>query len=247
MYLAPGTAIRQSYFIQPSAVYTVHQAFLCAIAIIHNWVSIPWVLSIMLLTPYILDVIRRKRLTIPVYVLPVLFVFSFGMICAMLCVPYYAMGSFGAMRVGNVIWFTFVLLSWINYGVFLTWISSGSRIRAYIFRKGCDNSLAAVFVKVICLILLVFVSGNGQKSSTYYAMEELMSGRAQQYCREMDERFAAYHDETLSEVVVEPIRFKSRLLFLGDLETDPDIWPNTSIGTYYGKSIRVQDGNTDLK
>ena len=67
------------------------------------------------------------------------------------------------------------------------------------------------------------------------AIAELTNGTAMKYCQEMNERIQQYNDDSLKTVEVKEIKHKSKLLYLSDIGTDSEKWPNTSLVKYYKK------------
>ncbi len=53
----------------------------------------------------------------------------------------------------------------------------------------------------------------------------------------MDDRIELFNNPEIKEVAVPFLTTKSDLLFFADFGTNPDVWPNTSIGEYYNKKI----------
>jgi len=115
MYYAPGTAIRQAALSHQSVTKTIVYAAIQFFRILGSWFSVVFILSLVLLTPVAVRFSKenpsRDSRIFPWRPL----LFSTITICGMLCVPYYAMGSFGDGRLTNVIWITFITLGWVNY------------------------------------------------------------------------------------------------------------------------------------
>ena len=49
-------------------------------------------------------------------------ILSYGILCSMLCPPYYAMSDFGAARLTNTVWLIFLALALFNYVYLLGWL-----------------------------------------------------------------------------------------------------------------------------
>lgn len=235
MYTAPGTAVRADALTQSSIMETIVAVIKELRLIISDWINIQWLLSLIAITPFSVEFARKNtgkfswRLSLCVLFISVI------IICGMFAVPYYAMSSFGAGRVTNVIWITFTVLSWINYTL----------LTGLLIQKNVINIEALCSPKakpymetlLICLgILFSTVTINNVKSNPVRTAIELTTGTAASYCAEIDARFEIYHDPEITEAKVSPIVTGS-ILFFSDIGTDPGVWPNTSISRYYGKPI----------
>ena len=89
---------------------------------------------------------------------------------------------------------------------------------------------------VICLWGL-FIIPNQEKihSTSMIAFQELITGVAKESCEEMDSKIEKYKDDSIKVLAISPIKVKSKLLFFPNINSDPNIWPNTSLAEYYGK------------
>lgn len=93
MYQAPGTAVRQAALEKETVWNTLVQSFIYTKNLVISWINLPWLIILLTLTPLLLQILdkteqpmdRKRLLFVPVI--------SFGLLWAMNCVPYYAMGS----------------------------------------------------------------------------------------------------------------------------------------------------------
>ncbi len=237
MYKAPGTAVRASQLNQQTIVRTVMEVVKYVRATADDWISVQWLISIIAITPVSILIAHQTKNKIPKWFPFASLILSVGIICGMLCVPFYAMGSFGALRVTNVVWITFMFLSWFDYTLFVILFSQSGAINTENILYGKHSSLVATCVVCVSLFLAFASIGTYGYSNSYKAALELEKGTARAYCREMDERFARFNDESLTEVQVRPLGVKSELLFFAEIGEDPEVWPGTSISEYYGKPI----------
>ncbi len=238
MYLAPGTTVRaEAIGEEATFLETVGAVLLKMQSSVSGWVNMQWLISLAVVTPVCVEIARKNkgkfswRLSFCVLMLSVI------ILCGMFAVPYYAMKHFGAPRIANVIWITFTFLCWLNYALLIGVLIQKNvlSLEGVCLRKA--NVLPYAVTALVCVGLLCStVTLGSTQSNTLLTATELMDGTAKAYCQEMDARFALYHDETLSEVGVKPVETES-ILFLGDFGYDPNVWPNTSIGRYYGKPI----------
>lgn len=244
MYLAPGTAIRANAFVslsmpQPSVIETIFAVMIKVRSILGEWVNITWILSLIAITPIGLEVAAKNKGRFSWRSLLIVLVSSIVIICGMFAVPYYAMGNFGALRVTNVIWITFMFLSWFNYVLVLglleeIGIINVEKILSYKYKSAILTCVICFAVGLSCII----GAGNGKNSNSVRTALELKNGTAKAYCAELDARFEIYHDSTVNEAKIKPLTTNS-ILFFSDIGTDPNVWPNTSISEYYGKPIYI--------
>lgn len=237
MYKAPGTAIRAAQLDQQTIMHTVIEVVKYLRDTVENWINIQWLISIIALTPVSILIAHQIKNKIPKLFPLASLILSVGIICGMLCVPFYAMGSFGGLRVTNVIWIAFMFLSWFNYTLFVILFSQSGAINVERILYNKHFSFVSTCVVCVSLFFAFASSGSYGYSNSYKAILELKNGTAQAYCREMDERFVKFNDVRLTEVQVHPLEVKSELLFFGELSEDPEVWPGTSISKYYGKPI----------
>ena len=239
MYLAPGTAIRQAsegnhtQGVGATVLATVnHMRY-----ILGDWIDLIWLLSLLLITPIAIEfaVKNKEKLSKRFPIFPILV--SIAVICGMFCVPYLPLGNFGAGRVTNVIWITFMMCSWFNYVLIWSYLIANEYVSVEKLRGIKHLQIIKTVLIVACLLGLFIFQDGVESSNSYKAIVELKDGVAQSYCEEMDARFELYNSDELQVVAVPSLKVRSELLFFADLGTDPKVWPNTSISEYYRKSI----------
>lgn len=240
MYTAPGTAVRQAYFDSPGIVTTVVRTALYVHNICWQWMSLKWILSLVILTPVAIEFgIKNKDKfgkNFPVYIIAAV-IASAAVICGMFCVPFYAMRDFGMGRVHNVIWITFNFASWFIYISVVGYLAAKNYINAaaILSVKHIQRIRLAVMGLALCLMIIIFE--NSLACWPVKAASELIKGIPQTYAAEMDRRFELYRDPDITEVKVDPIKNKSQLITSSDVGPNADEWPNDSISEYYGKII----------
>ncbi len=235
MYKAPGTAIRQSTIHKSSFVETIIETFKYSQELFTSWFNFKWFLCMLIFIPIAIVVSKNIKTKIKKRNILLFIVLSYVIICAMLCVPHYAMSSFGAGRVINVIWIAFMFLSWFNLVV----------VMIYCFQNKIINDRKLYINTLTILVILFFIfylpcnSNYGiLRSNSHIALGELRYGIAKDYAKQIDERIKLYKSDK-EEVRVDKIETKS-VLFFSDITDDPNVWPNTSLGKYYNKSISLK-------
>lgn len=234
MYLAPGTQIRQTQLAQQGIIETIFTTLNHFFNITNKWCSLTWIVTLLLITPTAIEFAtkNKEKFSKSFPLLPILIFIT--IVCGMFCVPYFSMGNFGAGRITNVIWITFMFFSWIIY--FYIW---GYLVKNNIINiNKLPNSDNKYIMIVICIFILFIMNSNSLKAIT-----ELCDNTAYNYSIEIDERTKTYNDSSLNEVGVYPLKTISELLFFSDIGPNPNIWPNTSISEYYNKTIYLIEEN----
>ena len=239
-----GTAIRSSAIQNNSGVIeTIIKSAYQGITYINNWTSISLILILIALTPFIYNMLINNEFY-KKFKWKWIFcsmVLSYGAICAMLCVPFYAMGSFGAGRLTDVIYITFILLAVLNYtfivGIILKYIDI-TKFTKYIL----NIKTYIICITYILILVTISVAGNANTYTTSHeAIIELVNGEAKKFDEEMDNRIKYYLDDSITDVEVEPLTVHPKLLYFEDLSTDSNDWKNVEASIYYNKNtIKVK-------
>lgn len=237
MYLAPGTAARQMAIQQlgfhaPSIGETIISSFKEVKISISAWLNFKWFLSLILLTPLFFEISKniKHKITIKCPILSI--IFSLIVIGGMFAVPYYAMGTFGKPRLTNVVWITFIILSWINYTLILGFLENKHVITFDL--DGEDFKKMFVVIALISLFLVFYLPQDDVCSNSYVCLHELHSGVAKKFSIEMDDRIKYIKSTNETEIKLKPITPGSVLYFY-DIRDDPEEWPNTSMEKYFNK------------
>ncbi|MDR0221436.1 MAG: hypothetical protein LBI54_08555 [Lachnospiraceae bacterium] len=145
----------------------------------------------------------------------------------------------GPGRVRNILYYTLVLLVFLNYIYLLGWLAR--RPRANKSRPIYTPYLAPAFGLVFLLASII----SPRPYVAYTAVQHLSDGSAKQYSAEMKERYQALHDDRVKQVHFAPLSVYPELLFLhleGDLSSDPGNEKNVGIAQFYQKEYVVLDG-----
>ncbi|WP_407422571.1 DUF6056 family protein [Methanobrevibacter sp.] len=249
MYTAPGTAIRQESLIQEGLTNSglidlLINTFRHLKSIFVNWMNFKWVLSLIIITPLSLKVSENIEDEVKAIHLFASLACSLLVIAGMFAVPYYAMSDFGAPRVTNVIWITFILLSWINYTLLITLLQKEEFIN--INFKSDDFKKMLVIVVIISLILTFYLPNTYKFSNSYTCLQELKNGTAKNFAFEQDSRFHILKTSNSTEIELKNITPGS-ILYFDDLKSEPDIWPNNNVEKYYNKERVYVINNTQAK
>lgn len=238
---SPGTKIRQSNFSDtPGAVSTIISAIKTGTKLIDSWMGLAVIIAFILFLPVVLDmgkrIVEQKNFNFR-YPLLVL-ICSIGWCCAMLCPPIYAMGTTGDLRIVNLIYFSFVLLLFVDGFYLCGWyvarqIKQGNQIaRVQFSMTWC--------LSVVVLLLGVFI-GCGEKMSSYQALISIRSGEAAQYSMEADARYEILSNSKGGDVELQSFSVYPYLLFFDDITEDVSDWKNEYMSDYFGlSSVRLE-------
>lgn len=238
MYIAPGTAARQAAFVTPTVKDTIINTYNYVKGMLGPWMSFQWLLTLIIVTPLSLKIANSIENKVNIYVPIISIVCSLIVICGMYATPYYAMGGFGAPRLENVVWVTFIILSWINYTFILAFIKNKRIVKINLSKKNLEKYYTIAIL--ICLGIIFYIPQNHKFSNSYICLHELENGTAKRFAQQMDNRIWLFNQNDIKEVKL-PRLTPGSILYFADLGTDPNAWPNTSIEEYYGKTIYIDE------
>lgn len=231
--LAPGNAVRQTYFDEPSAPRAIISALRSAGAFSMEWARHPLVLPAMLfITPLLYQAAAETKFTFPLPGLAPLF--SVILVAIQLTPSAYAQNNTGPLRLKNIIFYSYILLMAFCVYYFCGWVSHrlaplGSsqlaKTQAYFSRVKLwfyGTAAAAACILLLCSPALA-------KTTSVNAILSLKRGEAQAYDQQIKERLALLNDPSLPDVVLEPLRYSPYLLYRADLSAG-------KVQEYYGKN-----------
>lgn len=242
MYMAPGTKVRADLFEKHSVIETIMESSIHAVMELGSWVNLQLFCIILTLLPFMYKVVLhnkfKKVFFHPLYLVSITMVILIGLFC----VPYYAVGYFGAGRLKNVIWVSFIFFILINISYLLCWINN-----KYI--SFVDNENIMTFGKKIyrkyglVLVICCCMFGNFGKysvSNSFEAMDEVMTtGEAMQYAEEMDARYYELKNSDKELIYFDELTCEPELLLFSDIGKDCNEWPNWAVTQYYGKMVSL--------
>ena len=227
MYIAPGTAVRQANYSNPSIFNTIKQTFIRSFGFTSQYTTrncVFYILAIVLFSilvyqkDYFKDYYFRYS--------PIFYLFiAWIILCGMLAVPYYAMGFFGQGRVRDVVWL-FEAFSITLITIYTTWYL----LYRYFEVRDIKSDL---FINLL-FVGLVLISAYWLNCNYIEAIKELENGQVLTFSNAYDERVnkIKYND---GEIVYLNSLPESNLLKLCDLSNDGG-WVTTSFMDYYNIS-----------
>ncbi|MCI2046668.1 MAG: DUF6056 family protein [Faecalibacterium sp.] len=242
VYFAPGTSVRKGGYANQSLFGSMALALFQGAKTMLGWVTLGLLCSLALLTPLALAAAKANRLHFQFRWPLVPVILSYLLLSAMWFVPRYAVGNFGAPRLTNAIWITFLVFAFLDYTYFLGWL-----LRTFALQRKAEG-LSPRRRKAACLLAAAFclvgVLGCGNRGNCEYgtsteALVEIAIGNAAAYTQQCDARIAQYHDPALSTVELAPIGTKATLLYVSDIASGDMDWAYGAISAYYGKTIQA--------
>lgn len=236
--LAPGNAVRAAMLEAEgirrlSFMATILSSFKQAIYYILQWTRFE-ILAVLLLTlPLMIQISMKLDFS---FRYPLL-VFT-GVFClfAAQFSPPTLMNVSGSGRFLNIYYYFYVKSAFfcVFYGVgWLLKKNKGQHILKRII-KSSRPQRATMIASVLLLIFMLadFSFGN---SVGKIAMQDLKSGKAEQFALERDARLSIYMDESVVDAVVKPLTVIPELFSNADLQ-GKDFWINQAVAAYYNKA-----------
>lgn len=241
--LSPGNAVRQSAYESWSPVkailYSYHEAYLY----IEEWTEPILVIALAFLFPFLWNAVT-KNLETKIWEYLILFLIVVSLFASAFTPTLYAYGEAGPGRIQNIRYFLWILIC-ILMELMVICLLKGiieEYTTEYSVRKltrAIYNRYALCFFGSIlfCSIFagLNYTIAEGENDfTTVSAVKSLMWGEARQYDSEVDARVTILEgDET--KVYLQPYSSHPKLLFLIDIQEDPDNWINCAVAKFYKK------------
>lgn len=240
--MSPGTAIRSNLFPDKTGVSeTIWLALQNGIMYINEWITLPFILFVLLVVPIAITMCYKLmeqsdfEFRCPLLV----FSFSVGYLCALLCPTLYVMRRVDAGRVQNTVYFTFIMLVMLNI-IYLT---------GYILRKTEKSSIVFVwkekvpakYLIVLAVILAGIIIQPIKTSNGYLAMETVLTGDAAKYSDEAQNRYELALESEGKDLQLMDYTVKPELLFFDDIKVESSAGNNMMYANYYNlKSVSLK-------
>ena len=238
--LAPGNQVRMNESQGMSPVGAVISSFWYAIKFpIQEWLNWPIVLLILISAPLMVTVVRKVEYNFS-YPLLVL-VIGYCLFATTFTPTLYAQAAFGEGRVENVSFFIWLFTTYAVLIYLLGWIlhkGECGKIGTDALSqrmKVCIITLGVLFVA----LSVIFVRKNTMIFVGTEALYSLVTGEAEQYKLENEERLKILYDDNITEVVLPAFEAAPTLLMFQDITENPEEWLNIVVAEYYHKeSVR---------
>jgi len=212
-----------------------------------SWTGI-WLFAVALLvTPLLWRSFKNVEFKFP---FPILVVgYMYGIFCSMSCPTFYTMNSTGPARAVAIVYYSYILVSFLCYGYVLGYIQKkfGIRLEAITGKMKSRGGFGSICIRyavpaaAALLLAVQLVSGEAQELTTAQAVELLASGEAAAYEQEYQERLAILNDASVTDAVLKPYANRPEMLYVGDFSSDVNQPTNVKAAIYFQKnSIKVE-------
>lgn len=239
MYIAPGTSVRQEILSQnwkPDVQKTIASSIDKAIEYVEWWMSVDYLVVLLLFVLFLSCVpIRKIKIKLPspfIVIVPIAITFV-----GVLCVPYYALGGFGGMRVVNIHWWVFAVLSFGLVTYVILFLRNQKNWSSSLTTKMPANK--TILLSLILLSSIMF--SLNRKSFCRTASGEIRRGIAQSFAHSYDDRLLQMNNQrdNNSPLVFTPLS-PSGLLNVSDITKDTTDFRNKGWFRYYGVKAIVK-------
>ena len=244
---APGNAVRGAEIVGYGALSSIVRALLQGVRYYMAWLDKWWLIVALFMLPMMLGLIRKTSFQFP-YPGFVLLCF-YGAFSAMSCPTFYALGSTGPGRIINIIYDSFLLISYIQLFYLMGYICRKweEAVTDDKRQKERINNLFSTLYHgvVVALVGILLLSGTILDMTTVTACKVWIKGDGKQYDKEYMERLAVLEDESITDVVFKPYTVEPKLVFIADGTEDPEFVNNREWADFYGKNslvIRADEG-----
>ena len=163
---------------------------------------------------------------------------SVAWLSIMYCPPFYALGRSGADRLINIVYYSYVLLVFVDAVYLIGWMQN-------FVRKECFSKLQitnGVFFSTIIVLIFALFFANVLDTWCFEALKELYTGEAAEYAEQYDERDEYLANSEGLDVTVSSFEAKPKMLYFDDIVEDEEDWKNEAVSVYYKlKSIKIEN------
>ena len=236
--LAPGNTARLNGNFggaaSNSVLWAVCQSFVRTATNSYSWTNAKIFVMLLLTVPFIWLAVKEMQYSFP---LPGLFsLLIFWIYASQITATLYVYGTTGGGRAAAILYYGYHVMLLLNLIYWLGWLVHKAGQRS-------ERPEAAIrrFLLLYCglagaLLAGMILTGNLRDLSCYRAYRDWRQGWAQQYAAEWDARLEVLRDDTVSEVVFEPLTVCPETILYTDLQDkDGFVWVNKACANYYDK------------
>ncbi len=228
---APGTAVRAaSINYKGNAIVTITHTAMAVLDRVDTWFTFSTLLFLGIICILMYEEIKKKNISLKISA--ILSILSYIVLAGMMCVPYQAAGNYGAGRLENTLFITFIVM------ITVITVSLFSNLIKYI-KMPKNPEKIYIYAFGILFITLAGINYPTSKEVNYTTsvklVKEFKNGIITGYNDEMNERIKLYLDEENKNVEVKPLVNRSEVISSGEISSDPTYWCNQAISNYYKK------------
>nr|WP_300842280.1 DUF6056 family protein [uncultured Acetatifactor sp.] len=238
--MAPGNMVRQATAVKMTVLKTILFSLRQGTSYLAAWLNGWWLAGAMVLLIFILPAIRKMsfRFQYPFLVIG----FLYGMFCTLSCPTFYAQSNTGPARAVNIIYYGFILTSYIAFFYLAGWIyrkfqtvfsmnDCGNRIQGPVIHSTYGYLLILAIVLQLCI---GFNDDTVKQASSIRALADLVSGTAAAYDREYYDRLKLFESVGEGDVILPPYQYRPQTIYAGDYGQDPTQGSNQALAEWYG-------------
>lgn len=207
----------------------------------YSWTNIKVIFVLLLLLPFIWEVVRKTNV---VFRVPGVFsLLSFGVYASQCTATMYVEGTTGGGRMAAVLydsyllWMVVNLFYWVGYfyGKREKLPPKTRKVLRGVAQSICKYAL--IWCAVIGGVLVVWIYCFDLKTTVSYRVyRDWRQGWAKQYAEEWQARFEVLHDESVAIVEFEPLSIWPETYMYTDLQPEKGYkWVNNACASYYRK------------
>ncbi|MCM1101756.1 MAG: DUF6056 family protein [Clostridium sp.] len=207
-----------------------------AVLLIYSWTTWKIVWMVLLILPFLWRALRNSGHT---FRYPALFtLFSYGIYASQIVPTMYVGGNTGGGRMADILYYAYHIWVLSNVGYWLGWIQrkvKWEKIPALCSLKNwVGRRLLLYFVTVGLCLAGIICATELSRTSTYRACAWLFKGYAQDYAAVWEGRLEILRDDSVREVLFDPLQVPYEMVFYADFEPGEN-WVNSACADYYDK------------
>lgn len=208
---------------------------------IYSWTNIKVILMLIFILPFMWKCVKNMEWH---FKLPGIFtLLTFGIYASQIAATMFVDGTTGGGRMAAILFYSYYV--WIvgNAIYWLGWLSKHqNRLQGLLDQiQNKYGKLLIPYCGLIGIMLVGIIYTSDLKELTSYrAYRSLRQGWAQQYAAEWEERLEVLHDDSVKDVVFEPMSVYPEMILYTDLQDEYGYtWVNHACAEYYGKNSIV--------
>lgn len=221
-----------------SAAEAIYMSLARSATNIYSWTNIKVILMLLFAFPFIWRAVKSTECRFKLPALVTLLTFG---VYASQCTPtMYVDGTTGGGRMAAILFYTYHVWLLMNTIYWLGWLSRReNRVKNFLdcIEAKCGKYLLSYCALVGMLLVGLIYTTDLKELTSYRAYRSWRQGWAQQYAIEWEERLEVLHDDSVKDVVFEPLSVYPEMILYTDLQDENGyIWVNAACAEYYDKA-----------
>lgn len=231
--IAPGNQVRQNGMWNIPAREAVTKSLRQGLRYMRAWMGIWWFFIAVILLPFIWKSYENAKFK---FRYPLLAVgCMYGIFCSMSCPTFYTMNSTGPARVVAIVYYGFILTSFMAYYYILGYLHRLLSGKIPEFHEKKVKLALLICIPAILLGIQVY-TGSAADITTSRAIRLLANGEAAAYDAEYLARLKILQDDSVSDAVLPSFTNRPDMLYVGDFAEDPQQATNKKVAQYFRKN-----------